>query len=253
MSVPATYRSGTPRNQHPAVARLHAHLCGLATAIHEISGLTPWESISKIFCLQPAITSPDYSWIPAGHEQSALRASTPAFPGLRSGLALSGCEAPCRNPQQRFLIVAGAYSRISDSLIMQASTTRAKTEPERKSGPANMVTVQSLPQVPNLEVSGVRCQKKTKMLKPEFCSMPHAPCSMPSPIRNQKSHVQRTWLFSPHSGYYDTHWSFQFMNEEFSSSPAGTQSHPFGAGSRFLQGPGQFRGISELDSRQAAR
>ncbi len=28
------------------------------------------------------------------------------------------------------------------------------------------------------------------------------------------------------------------MNEEFSSSPAGTQSHPFGAGSRFPQGPG---------------
>ena len=39
MSVPATYRSGTPRNQHPAVARWHAHLRGLATAIHEISGL----------------------------------------------------------------------------------------------------------------------------------------------------------------------------------------------------------------------
>ncbi|MDH3803637.1 MAG: hypothetical protein OEU80_16325, partial [Deltaproteobacteria bacterium] len=30
---------GTPRNQHPAVARWHAHLRGLATAIHEISGL----------------------------------------------------------------------------------------------------------------------------------------------------------------------------------------------------------------------
>ena len=39
MSVPATYRSGTPRAQHPAVARWHAHLRGLATAIHEISGL----------------------------------------------------------------------------------------------------------------------------------------------------------------------------------------------------------------------
>ena len=37
--APATYRSGTPRNQHPAVARWHAHLRGLATAIHEISGL----------------------------------------------------------------------------------------------------------------------------------------------------------------------------------------------------------------------
>ena len=36
---PATYRSGTPRNQHPAVARWHTHLRGLATAIHEISGL----------------------------------------------------------------------------------------------------------------------------------------------------------------------------------------------------------------------
>jgi len=39
VSAPATYRSGTPRNQHPAVARWHAHLRGLATAIHEISGL----------------------------------------------------------------------------------------------------------------------------------------------------------------------------------------------------------------------
>jgi hypothetical protein len=33
------YRSGTPRDQNPAVARWHAHLRGLATAIHEISGL----------------------------------------------------------------------------------------------------------------------------------------------------------------------------------------------------------------------
>ena len=39
MSAPATYHSGTPRNQHPAVARWQAHLRGLATAIHEISGL----------------------------------------------------------------------------------------------------------------------------------------------------------------------------------------------------------------------
>ena len=38
--APATYRSGTPRNQHPAVARWQAHLHGLATAIHETSGLT---------------------------------------------------------------------------------------------------------------------------------------------------------------------------------------------------------------------
>ena len=41
MLVPAAYRSGTPRNQPPAVARWHAHLRGLATAIHEISGLAP--------------------------------------------------------------------------------------------------------------------------------------------------------------------------------------------------------------------
>src|SRR5210317_1967437 len=39
VTAPATYRSGTPRNQHPAVARWHTHLRGLATAIHEISGL----------------------------------------------------------------------------------------------------------------------------------------------------------------------------------------------------------------------
>ena len=36
---PATYRSGTPRHQHPAIARWHSHLRALATAIHEISGL----------------------------------------------------------------------------------------------------------------------------------------------------------------------------------------------------------------------
>jgi hypothetical protein len=35
----ATYRSGTPQVQHPAVAQWQAHLHGLATAIHEISGL----------------------------------------------------------------------------------------------------------------------------------------------------------------------------------------------------------------------
>ncbi|MGB7064341.1 MAG: hypothetical protein WBF55_04255 [Syntrophobacteria bacterium] len=36
---PATYRSGTPRIQPPAVVRLHAHLHGLATSIRETSGL----------------------------------------------------------------------------------------------------------------------------------------------------------------------------------------------------------------------
>jgi hypothetical protein len=39
VSAPATYPSGKPRNQHPAVARWLAHLRGLATAIHEIAGL----------------------------------------------------------------------------------------------------------------------------------------------------------------------------------------------------------------------
>jgi hypothetical protein len=37
--APATYHSGTFRNQHPVVTRLHTHLRGLATAVHEISGL----------------------------------------------------------------------------------------------------------------------------------------------------------------------------------------------------------------------
>jgi hypothetical protein len=40
---PATYRSGTPRNQHRGtagrVARWHSDLRGLATAIHETSWL----------------------------------------------------------------------------------------------------------------------------------------------------------------------------------------------------------------------
>ena len=35
----ATYHSGTPQVQHPVVARWHAHLRGLAIAIHETSGL----------------------------------------------------------------------------------------------------------------------------------------------------------------------------------------------------------------------
>ena len=43
VSVPATYRSGTPRNQSRGtagrVARWDVHLRGLATAIHKISGL----------------------------------------------------------------------------------------------------------------------------------------------------------------------------------------------------------------------
>ena len=43
MPAPAAYRSGTPRNQPRGaagrVARWHTHLRGLATAIHEISGL----------------------------------------------------------------------------------------------------------------------------------------------------------------------------------------------------------------------
>jgi hypothetical protein len=39
VSVPATYHSGTPRNQHLAVTRWHAHLHGLATTIHETSRL----------------------------------------------------------------------------------------------------------------------------------------------------------------------------------------------------------------------
>ena len=39
VSDPATYRSGTPRLQPPAVTRWHTLLHGLATAIHETSGL----------------------------------------------------------------------------------------------------------------------------------------------------------------------------------------------------------------------
>ena len=40
LSVPATYHSGTPRHQHPAVVRLQAHLRGLVEPIHETSGLS---------------------------------------------------------------------------------------------------------------------------------------------------------------------------------------------------------------------
>ena len=38
LSAPATYHSGTPRDQHPAGARWHGHLGGLVTPIHETSG-----------------------------------------------------------------------------------------------------------------------------------------------------------------------------------------------------------------------
>ena len=47
----ATYRSGTPRIQHPVVARWHDHLHGLATAIHETFGLE-----SSIRSFGPTIT-----------------------------------------------------------------------------------------------------------------------------------------------------------------------------------------------------
>ncbi|MDH3558041.1 MAG: hypothetical protein OES18_19560 [Deltaproteobacteria bacterium] len=40
------FSRGTPRNQHPAVARWHAHLRDLATAIHEIPGLTLLQSLA---------------------------------------------------------------------------------------------------------------------------------------------------------------------------------------------------------------
>ncbi len=43
----------------------------------------------------------------------------------------------------------------------------------------------------------------------------------------------------------DTSYSFQFINEQFSSSPAGTQSHPSGAGSQFLR---PLRGLSPTPS-----
>jgi len=39
VSPPATYCSSAPRVRVPAVVRLHAHLHGLVTAIHEMSGL----------------------------------------------------------------------------------------------------------------------------------------------------------------------------------------------------------------------
>jgi hypothetical protein len=52
VSAPATYRSGTPRNQSRGtagrVARWHAHLRGLATAIHKTSGLSPGCVLSNV-------------------------------------------------------------------------------------------------------------------------------------------------------------------------------------------------------------
>jgi hypothetical protein len=41
-------------NQHPAVVRWHTHLRGLATAIHEISGLKPPHPYWQIFFVETA-------------------------------------------------------------------------------------------------------------------------------------------------------------------------------------------------------
>ena len=48
VSPPATYCLSTPRVRVPAVARLHAHLHGLVTTIHEMSGLGPKANV--IWC-----------------------------------------------------------------------------------------------------------------------------------------------------------------------------------------------------------
>jgi hypothetical protein len=47
----ATYRSGTPQVPHPVVARWHAHLHGLATAIHETSGLESTSPLEFEYCI----------------------------------------------------------------------------------------------------------------------------------------------------------------------------------------------------------
>ena len=47
----ATYRSGTPQVQHPVVTRWHAHLHGLATAIHETSGLKSTSPLKFEYCI----------------------------------------------------------------------------------------------------------------------------------------------------------------------------------------------------------
>jgi hypothetical protein len=62
--APATYHSGTPRAQHPAVARWHAHLRGLAMAIHEISGLTLVEE--GVIDLLSLLESPGQFHMPQG-------------------------------------------------------------------------------------------------------------------------------------------------------------------------------------------
>ena len=49
VSTPATYRSGTPRGQHPVIALWHAHLRGLATVMHEIYGLNVYELLDTKF------------------------------------------------------------------------------------------------------------------------------------------------------------------------------------------------------------
>ena len=77
MSVPATYHSGTPWNQRPAVAKWHAHLRGLATAIHEIFGLTT-DSGSHELVSKFSVRIPQFAFRNRQRCYSLLRADLPA-------------------------------------------------------------------------------------------------------------------------------------------------------------------------------
>ena len=95
VSAPATYRLGTPRNQHPAVARWHAHLHGLATAIHETSGLGEPISSSAQCNAEPHHLTSNESWFAESPHLGAdarFPHRAPRYGLFRQGLVYLGVE-----------------------------------------------------------------------------------------------------------------------------------------------------------------
>jgi hypothetical protein len=109
-------RSGTPRNQHPAVARWPAHLHGLATAIHEISGfehLIIMESI-ELFCKTPLLW---FCWNLLGcHNDRA----GPARENSSTKLHIRINWTPAHGPLQQLTV--SAFCEHSKQLITHETT-----------------------------------------------------------------------------------------------------------------------------------
>jgi hypothetical protein len=72
VSHPATYCSSTPRMQNPLLARWHAHLHGLVTSIHEISGLGNIQHKPAPMITIAANLGPDLSTKALGYDQAGI-------------------------------------------------------------------------------------------------------------------------------------------------------------------------------------